>query len=124
MEKLLSILGTDVYDAQATCLANDRIVMTLFAAFDLGTMVAYSVIGLAVILHASKITKVSTQALRLYGVFFLLCVLYRASCILTLFVGVVRLKLLIDGAIFGASATIAVFTVMRLRELFTRQAMG
>ena len=121
---LLDALGANQYQPKQICLADDRIMMTVFSAFDGLTMISYAVIGIALLIHARMVEREPAQGMRLYGYLFLLCALHRACAVATLFVGIFRLETIVDAGMVGTVAVTAVFTIKRLRESTAWTAEG
>lgn len=111
---LADMLGAAQYQQHAICLTNDPILMILYVAADLTTWVAYSVIGLALLVKRAEKITLSPAARGMFGAFIFLCGLSHLTMVLTLFVGVYRLDIMVRVVMAAVSAVTAVFVAFEV----------
>lgn len=103
-------LGADRYSQHAICLTNDPVMMFLFIAGDLVTMLSYLIIGIALVVSRMQFVIFSPVTRGLYGAFIILCALSHGAKMLTMFSGMYRLEVVILAMTAVVSAYTAFFT--------------
>jgi hypothetical protein len=114
IERIGEILGDQRYLAHSICLTNDPLIMTVFAASNLATWVAYFTIGITLFVKRAKVFKLRPGSTVLYGLFIFLCGLNHLTETITLFWGVYFLDVGVKMAMAGVSVVTAVYTVSDL----------